>query len=182
MLLSETHLATRHTFLLLAYTCYRHDRPCLNPWAISGGTAVLVHRRIPHRLLPPPAKNYIEACAVALCVHGVEVRLVLAYFSHGCGTPPPEELHALFDHLPTIVFGDLNFMHPSWNSQRSNSYSSSLRRAVVDETILVIGHSPLTKALHPNRTPIILLRYSTGAPFTMTWCHVSSRLDPVCRG
>ena len=159
ILLSETHLAHYHSFSLPAYACYRQDRPLRPRCPPSGGTAVLVHRRISHRLLPPLDTSIIEGCAVAVDAGGSELRVVSAYLRPGRRTPPPpEEWDALLDHpLSTIVAGDLNAKHPSWNSRVVNAYGNSLFRFVSgDPALNVIGpEDPTYFPFHGHRPDVL---------------------------
>lgn len=146
VLLSETRLAPNRRFSLPAYTWHRKDRNCPEPRATGGGVAILVHRRVSHRGFPPPGTTQNETCAVALDVYTLELRVISAYLWLSRRTPPQEEWDALLDSaLPTIIAGDLNSHHPTWNSRTSNPYFNFLRRAVEDDaSVLVIGPSETT--------------------------------------
>lgn len=159
VLLSETHLAPYSRFSLPAYTCYRQDRPHQPHRPPSGGTAVLVHRRIAHRHLASPATSLVECCAVALDVGGSELRLVSAYLRPGRAPAlSPGEWNALLAHpLPTIVAGDLNAKHPSWNSRTANAYGRSLHRFVSDDPdVQVIGPADPTHYPYSGLAPDVL--------------------------
>ena len=118
--------SSKKLFLLLEYPSsfqLRTDRSYQNdPCRPSGGTAIVVHRRIAHRQLPPPVTSCIELKVVALCVGAREVRLISAYLPPGRDGPPrPEEWNALLDHsLPTIAAGNFNSKYPTWNSRVTN--------------------------------------------------------------
>ena len=101
---------------------------------LSGGTAILVHRRISYRLLPPVTTTFIEGCAVAVDAGDSELRIVPAYLRPGLRpAPPPEEWDTLHDYpILTIAVCDFNAKHPSWNSRTTNAYGNSLRRFGLD--------------------------------------------------
>ena len=159
ILLSETHLTPALSLQLPAYTTYRTDRPAQNMLNASGSTAVLVHRRIAHRPLPPPATRRLEVTVVALSVGGREVRLASVYLPPGRGGPPPaEEWDALLEYpLSTITAGDFNCKDPLWNSRVSNPYGRSLYSyAQRHPQVNVLGPTSPTYVPHHRGLPDVL--------------------------
>lgn len=140
LLLSETHLAPKRRFSMPEYTWCRKDRDCSDAHVAAGDVAILVHRRISHRDLPPPATTQIEACAVALEFYGFELCLfrrisgpAVELHHYRSGRPPRQR-------SPNHHTGDLKSKYHSWNSRTSNPYTTSLRRPVEDDaSVLVIG-------------------------------------------
>ena len=106
ILFSETFLTPAVSFQLLVYTTYLTYCPEQNnPSCPTGGTAILVHKRIVQCQLPPPTTRHLEAMATALCIGDREVYLISAYLPPGRGWPLLHgEWDALLDHtLPTIA-------------------------------------------------------------------------------
>lgn len=112
--LSETYLRLNTRFSLPAYATYRIEVSNSRP--VTGATAILIHRRLSHRLLPTPQSFHIEATSVTISVADTKFRLVSVYKKPG-PVPTPQELDALLNNtLPTIAVGDMNCKHTSWNS------------------------------------------------------------------
>lgn len=149
ILLSETHLQQRHNFRLPAYTTYRSDRPPnpLNNFP-SGGTAVLVHRRITHRLATIPTVT-METTGIAIQFGDTEVTIHSAYLAPSRPFNPGEMDDLLAPNGPILVGGDLNSKHPSWNSRRITTKGRALRRYIDsrDDTIVA---GPTDPTHYPN--------------------------------
>lgn len=143
-LISETHLQKSNYFNIPCYTTYRSDRQipphhCQRP---AGGTAVLVHRRITHHVIPIIPQTPIEHTIIQINYRGENVRIISAYI------PPTAKLHmASFQKLlhsgePTILMGDLNSKHPLWNSRVTNLHGKVLHK--------YLARNPDTIALGPD--------------------------------
>lgn len=114
MLINETHLGPADTCKLPGYFVYRQDElsPNNRPYR---GLVVAVKRRIPHQLLTRSPLSSMHGLGVEVCIANTPHRLFAAY------KPPKSRLaradiHALLDSPhPTIIAGDLNARHPTWN-------------------------------------------------------------------
>ena len=131
------------------------------------------HVRISYKPLPPLDTSVIEGCAVTVEVDGSELRLVSAYLRSAVWTAPPQRSRRLSStNLPTIVTGDLNAKHPSWNSRIANAYGKSLYRFVSDNPALqVIGpddptHFPFT-GQQPGISKNVIHHIQVSRPITI---------------
>lgn len=134
-LIQETHLTPARTPRIPNFSIYRADRTnCRVP---SGGVALAVRYTISHQpILLPPLQN-IEAVGIEITTGSGPLRLISVYLSPTKKLLPSDlEALILLSNIPTIIAGDLNSKHPSWNSKvantkgrillahsRSNSYS-----------------------------------------------------------
>ena len=111
-----------------SYTCCCQDHP-IQPWhPLSGDTAILVHRWISHRSLPPSTTTLIKGYVVVL--ESRQIRHVHCFsisLAWSADSTPSPECDAFLDHpLPTIIVSDLNPKHPFWNSRTANTFGNSL--------------------------------------------------------
>jgi endonuclease/exonuclease/phosphatase family metal-dependent hydrolase len=142
-LICETHLAEKDKLAMAGYDIYRVDRPTL-----GGGTAIVVRRSCKSHEIPLPALNTMEAVGVQVETPSGPLRLIAAYIR------PQAKLHTSdFDKLldttlPTIIAGDLNAKHTSWNSRVCNTKGRSLYSHSCKSDFIVAG--PLEPTHHSN--------------------------------
>lgn len=149
LLLSETRLQPNHVFNIPGYQTYRTDRPARGRRNPGGGTAILVHRRVVHRLIQVNT-NVLESTGIAVHAGGAELCLFAAY-SPPRAAVPPAELDALLGSGRTVIIGgDLNAKHASWHSRNSNTKGQRLR-SYIDQRDDTVVAAPLEPTLYPPR-------------------------------
>lgn len=127
MMLGETWLNPHLSFNIPGYICYRSDRTAqaANTTAATqgGGTAILIRRNINHYVSVLPQLQHAEATAIVVQTERGPLRLISIY-------APPDRSAATCALLaadiaklvegnvaPTLVAGDFNAKHTSWNSR-----------------------------------------------------------------
>lgn len=124
-LLQETHLRPTDSLNVPFYQTYRTDRRHQD--RASGGTAILVHRRVTHRPLPVMPAADIEVTRIAVHYDGEELEVSSIY------NPPNRLLQPrLLDLLlrpgcPTLAAGDLNSKHLDWGCHSTNAPGKGLK-------------------------------------------------------
>jgi hypothetical protein len=122
-LIQETHLRPGLAVNIPNYQVYRSDRPD----GRGGGTAVYIHRRLPHRLLPTNVPRGLEVTTVAVIYNGAELAISSAYNQPGRSLQP-RHLDALLQAgSPSLVLGDLNSKHTAWGCRVSNTAGRALQ-------------------------------------------------------
>uniref|UniRef100_A0A1Y1NA23 Reverse transcriptase domain-containing protein n=1 Tax=Photinus pyralis TaxID=7054 RepID=A0A1Y1NA23_PHOPY len=153
VLLSETHLVAGDTPKLPSYSLYRTDRVNRR----GGGTAIYVRRKLDHYYIPSPHLQHIETTTVVINTRSMgPFKIVAAY-------KPPDfafneaELDTILDtNHATLIGGDLNAKHPSWNSRTTNAYGRNLYDFAARRAILVDGPTEPTYFPPGNRRPDVL--------------------------
>jgi endonuclease/exonuclease/phosphatase family metal-dependent hydrolase len=121
VLLTETHLLVSEQWTIPGYEIFRNDRQRPHPRR-GGGTAILVPTSARAVQLETPDLPGMEATIVLLTTKTGPLKLVSAY-----GLPHKQLYPIVFYRLapdstvPTIVAGDLNAKHPTWNSTKTNA-------------------------------------------------------------
>jgi exonuclease III len=117
-LFSETH----DRFHIQIYHFYRIDR---DPER-KGGTAVAVRKGIPHMSVDLPPLVSVEATGVCIPIGNQDVLIAAVYKSPGCTWNDADISELLGFRHKSILAGDLNAKHPSWNSAVSNPSDQKL--------------------------------------------------------
>lgn len=120
-LVSETFLKEANKFKLHKYRVYRDDRV-----AHGGGTAIIIKNKIIHHRLNTPALDSLEATVIAIKMKSSTLKLVSVYKSPGKILDPTDVGKLVSSTLPTILAGDLNCKHSSWDSRTSNANGKRL--------------------------------------------------------
>lgn len=153
LLVNETFLKPCHRDPKIAnYTLYRSDR-LTGP---GGGTAIYVRQSLEHHEVDTPQLAQAEANTIELNTNMGPIRFVSIY------KPPhkpldPNDLHELLNSgKPTIIAGDLNSKHPSWNSRMSNKNGRILRNYADTNHLAIIGPDEPTHYHHAGFLPDVL--------------------------
>lgn len=158
ILLGETHLTPQHNLSLNPYTVYRTDRPNQNPRKPSGGSAILVHRRVTHKHIPTSTK-LVESTAIQIEYRKSPITIVSAYLPPTKHPFPTDELTVLLNLSETVLIGgDLNSKHKSWGCVTSNPRGMSLKRLLNSrqDTSIVVPDLPTHYSGRKNSKPDIL--------------------------
>lgn len=145
-LVNETHLKVGQKFKVANHSVYRNDR--LSKIA-SGGTAIIIDRTIQHYEIDLPVLNSIEANSIIIDTAQGKLRLIAAY-KKPSATLDTTDLDKIFaDMTPTILAGDLNCKHSSWNSRTTNSNGKILyQHCELTNTYSIFG--PDTPTIYPS--------------------------------
>jgi exonuclease III len=122
-MISETHLIPSLSLKVANSRVYRTDRAGTSR---SGGTAIIVDSNHEHHELTLPTSNSIEATGIQLKTKSGPLRVISVYCRPGIKFAQ-EDLNRLMDSPhPTIIGGDLNAKHDSWNARVTNTRGRAL--------------------------------------------------------
>ena len=147
ILVNETHLKQQIKFYIPNYRVYRTDRPPPDPpppnGIVGGGTAILIKSSLSHHYIPS-VTQLIETTTVVLNTTSGPIKLIAAYSPPKIAIPR-QELTTLFkENTPTLLAGDLNAKHTSWNSRVVTTKGRSLKSISESLNLDVIGPSSPT--------------------------------------
>lgn len=157
----RSHSATRFT---------QHVAKAVFNSRTAGGTAIFIHRKIPHCLLISPATSH---CCGSLCHGGQEVHLSSTYISCGCRGPLAEGWGTLLEnYVLTIATEGPNSKHPAWNnSNQPSGYSLVKHMPEHHQQVVIIG---LMTHISKNRTQMssfdIVIVKDCSPPYISTDC------------
>jgi len=124
VLLNETKLSPLNQFKLRNYHIYCTDNISGLRGQACGGTDVLVHRRIVHRLIILPAT--LSSTTIEISTSNVQIQISAVYKSRNKPLKT-DDIDALINGNHWFVgAGDLNAKHPFWHSQCSNAAGNIL--------------------------------------------------------
>lgn len=153
LLLTETHLRPTQPFKLRNMVGYRTDRRN----AKGGGTAIYIHKDIPHLPVTLPPLTTLEATAINISTAYGVITLISAYLS-----PKRRFIEAdftsIFAAFPKILLcGDLNAKHYAWNSRRTNPRGNLLYALENRLEALTLGpEDPTHIPPNPRHAPDVL--------------------------
>lgn len=178
-LIGETFLSIGKKFKIANTDVYRYDRP-----TAGGGTAILIRRGTEHHEIALPPLASIEANAVMVKTQSGDLRIISAY------KPPQKaldtaDLDAIFsDPVPTILAGDLNCKHTSWNSRTSNNNGRRLFAHGGSRGYQVLGPvSPTffsSTQTRPDVLDVTLTNNTKKSIHLQTLQELTSDHNPVC--
>lgn len=141
ILIGETHLTQSVSIKLPNYNVYRNDR-LGRP---GGGTCILIKRSIAHRSISTPNLNILEATIVEIDFFKIgAIRLISAYY------PPNKAFHhadyatIFHSNTPTLLIGDLNGKHTTWNNLHNNIYGNDIVNLCNNHGLLVFSPNEAT--------------------------------------
>lgn len=144
---SETHLIATEHFRVGGYNIYRKDRTA--PVA-SGGVAIFIKKSISHYEVLLPHLISIEAVSIFLMSKSGEKLKITSVYK-----PPNKRLNStdldklFFDHGASLLVGDLNCKHTSWNCRVSNPNGNRLFNYVSANNVTV--SSPTEPTFYPRQ-------------------------------
>jgi hypothetical protein len=146
VLIQETHLKPSVNLFIPNFQVHRTDRPGLKK---GGGTAILVHQSIQHHQILTPDSFHIESTAIQITTNHGPLNIISAYL------PPAAafvalELEQLLGDEPTLLAGDLNATHKTWNSVKNNRRGNLLYKLSQESNFIVAGPAVPT---HSSTTP-----------------------------
>ena len=142
--INETHLQPDDEWRLPGWTVYRTDRELAPGSRAAGSAALLVHNTIRHRAAPVDRHPHIEAVTVDILAKPLGwIRVSSVYYRPAKPWDPDFILKVLGEgEGPSILLGDLNAAHKSWNSRSPNQRGSQLKDLADEEGLTVLG--PIT--------------------------------------
>lgn len=162
-LLQETWLAPQVSWKVANHKVYREDRVVAPGIRQSGGTAILISTQVDHFQIPIPPLISLEAVGVQVHTPGGHLRLISVYKRPTTRLNVADIDILLASPIPTVLMGDFNSKHPSWNSLTANTAGNALRDHADRSTYVVAGpvdptHFPLGGAVgRPDVLDIALL-------------------------
>lgn len=146
VLVNETHLKPCQNPKIRNYDFYRVDRP-----GNGGGTGIYIRNSIDHYEADTPTNlSSLEANSIVVCTTNGEIRFTSVYRSPKYTNKlDPDDIDALLGYSqPTIIAGDLNAKHPTWNSRNTNLAGRTLRAHL--DKIGVAAHGPVDPTHYPR--------------------------------
>lgn len=150
-LINETWLKPSRNLRIPNYNIFRDDRTSNK----GGGTAIFVKSNIDHCLAHSFSSDNIESTAVKINTSSGPIKFISVY------SPPKRQLitseldSLLSENVPTIIAGDLNAKHGSWNSQYDNKKGRDLAKYALSNSI-AIDAPDLPTLQPPNGRPDVI--------------------------
>lgn len=148
--LSETWLNDKSNFFIPHFDCYRVDRQ-------YGGVAILIHKTIPHSFHKQISLDYGEAIYIKLHDSRFDITICSVYCSPAATRA---QAHSFFSKVfsvtgPSVIAGDFNSKHHSWNANKNCRKGTDLNRLCSDRGFHI----------HPPNGPTLIP--PVGAPSTV---------------
>ena len=159
--ISETHLKPHQNLYIPNYKIIRSDRTHQK----GGGVAIIIHNSIIFSTISTDISP-AESVGIEIRRPSGAVRIVSVYVpNQNLHTCP---LHTIFDsRTPTIVAGDFNAHHDSWNSNKINSNGQTLIDFALNNNIIIEAPSEPTYVPNDgNKTPSVLDIFITQNAYT----------------
>lgn len=163
ILLNETHLTNKEKLSIPNYFSYNTNRAQINNRLPGGGTAIIINRKIIHHQVQINTSS-IENTYIRIQIGNTTTRLSSVY-------KKPTELLQINDirlllDTPgnTIIAGDLNAKHNSWNSLTSNVAGNILDQYIQSRNDISIAaptsptHYPQNHLHRPDILDIAILK------------------------
>lgn len=121
-LINETLLKSHHKLFLRNYKVHRNDRD----GARGGGVAILVHIKIPHKLLTIYKTKVIENISIEIKLNNRPITITSAYCPK-FSTSFRDDIKAITPRTSEfLLLGDLNARHSAWNCISNNTAGNTL--------------------------------------------------------
>lgn len=120
ILLQETWLNPKVQIKIPNFTCLRNDRPSITQYP-HGGVLIFVHESINYKVVEFAKLDFIEAIFIRIAVDAFSFTIGSIYNSSSLSiTQSRGDLTKLLSRSgPTILAGDFNSKHTSWNNARN---------------------------------------------------------------
>ncbi|GJQ75498.1 hypothetical protein Trydic_g17585 [Trypoxylus dichotomus] len=151
LLIGETHLRASDRLSLRNFRVYRTDRE----GARGGGTAIMIKSSIDHYAGRELDLHNIEATNITVNLATGPIQLVAAYKAPNKLMLESDLSEIFSTRRATILAGDLNAKHPTWNSRLTNASGKCLRRFADDFNLVVDASTEPTIYPH-NGQPDVL--------------------------
>lgn len=156
VLIGETKTNPQKPIKIRNYHTYRTDAKPLQGRAASGGTALLVHRKIVHKQIL--LNTSIFSTSIEISINNSITRISSVY-NRPSQTLNNSDLNTLTQGCDWfVVAGDLNAKHPTWNSHCENASGSILYNHAqsVNDYEIIAPDSPTFYPLIPGHRPDVL--------------------------
>lgn len=178
-LISETHLSEKDKFAIASYNIYRTDRS-----TPGGGTAIVARKSVKSHEIPLPPLATMEAVGVQVETPSGPLRLIAAYIRPQAKLHPSDFDKLLDSPLPTIIAGDLNAKHTSWNSKVCNSKGRTLFAHSCKNDFIVAGpreptHHSYNLLHQPDVLDVVVYKNICHSIELQTRTRLSSDHNPV---
>lgn len=121
VLLSETFLKAKHTFIVPQYKIYRTDR---TDW--GGGTAILIKSNIKHKTINSPQSNsFNDTTGIKVFLNGQTISVFSIYSTNKILETDIKYL--INQDNKVIIAGDFNARHKDWYCNNYNSSGIAVR-------------------------------------------------------
>lgn len=156
ILINETKLIPRNRLKLINYFTYRTDNPrATDSGHGSGGTAILIHRRIPHKQVCLNTTMSSTSIIISSGSHQIRVSSVYKSPNHALDPLDLTELTTGSDWF--IAAGDFNAKHPLWNSRLTNTAGTVLyQHAQNSDYSIIAPDTPTHFSNTPRNKPDVL--------------------------
>ena len=145
-LLTETHFTKRIHFYIRDYFTYRTDHPDNTSHA---GSCILIHKSLPHSLIPSTPTDAIQSTSVVLSTRNFHLTFSAVYCPPG-NSLSYNLLDSLFKSLGSrfIAGGDYNAKHQRWGCRTSNPRGNILSRVSSSNNYSIL--SPMSPTYWPT--------------------------------
>lgn len=142
LLISETWFNAKSSPGLAHYSCYRVDRS-------HGGVALYVHKSIPHSFYKQISFDYAEAIFIKILDSPDDITVGSIYCSPAANKAKSERFfnHCLNIGGSSVIGGDFNAKHQSWNNSSFNTRGQLLKKLAESKNYEI--HSPNAPTLIP---------------------------------
>lgn len=145
MLVGETYLKPTKNLKIANYTCHRNDRIDNQ----GGGTAIYMKNNLNHCQLPRFKLTDLEANGIKIQTKAGTLKVVAAYYPPLDRRTNINDIKTIIDEdTPTIIMGDLNAKHSTWNSRTNNPRGNKLHKYFDTTDAIVIGPDAPTHFAH----------------------------------
>lgn len=179
LLIAETFLKTHHSFAIKNYTIYRNDRL----HQAHGGVALVINKSIAHKYRSPFETNFIENIAIEVTIKNTPTIIVAAYCPRHTNDFEHDIQLMSSSTMQTLIFGDFNAKHNSWNCNINNKAGNILYAMQQSNPFMIFHTSEHTHHPHSGQTPstIDLVLSNVNFYFELSVCagYLSSDHNPI---
>jgi len=157
LLPNETYLSTKTKIKMPNYHTYTSNRSLTPGERSGGGTTILVHRKFIHHKVYIKTSS-VETTTIQFQMGNEEIRLT-AIYKKPSATLNTADIDKILDSpLNTIIAGDLNAKHTTWNSRRTNTAGNKFERYLNTRTDITVAapDSPTHYPDNPKHNPDVL--------------------------
>lgn len=157
VLVNETHLIPSDRWQVPGFSIVRSDRTRATANTRGGGTAILVGNSSTYTPELLPQLRSLEATSILLQTSNGLLRCVAAYCPPGATYYTSDIDHILKDGTTSVLAGDLNAKHISWNSTKNCPRGLALLDHATESGFTIAGPvDPTYHHFNPQTPPDVL--------------------------